>query len=477
MVTEKVLHPIEENSSLSLPKLTGSRLGPAGLLFEHSINNVVLVGWGLWVLFSLTLFVHSNTGDDLLVSYFCYLVVGALGLWLSRRDLIAPTGAFVLVAFSGFGINIPLIAAGYIPFIHIDSLTLTKVTYVLLCAHGGFMLGALLPNIRINPIRAIIGTASSTRGTSVVGFVLLMLLLVAAAAVRKVLHLGEAGIQPSIPYAGVAQYFLYQGPLVMSVWFLAQGLAQKRSHALLGLSLLVCLAVTQALLGWRGGILYVLIIAAVPFWYQFKRNETQKHYSMSWLMILVVLSSSIIQLGSVVRTERLGGESAFSKGNEEFIEKILVRAQGTTRLAEVTNYFGQLSFTNGFVIEKLWSRNLSATTYIDREVYGVKPTQSHSVGTSGPGGPYTACGLMGVLGSYCLLGIFYRLSYFAMTDYETSSINILGIVWYAFLMFMLFEVLNENFGINALKMYFAVLVQIYMLKLVLKKRGASSWAV
>lgn len=471
MTTRELLHPVEEHSSLSPGDWPGRRSGPASLLLRHSINNAVLVGWGLWGIFSLTLFVYSSSSDDVLVAYVLYLILGALGLWGARRDLLAPTGAFILVAFSGYGMNIPLIVVGYINLGGLDNATLTKVMYILLCAQVGFMLGALLPNTRFNPMRKIIEVSCSLRETSVVIFVILMLLLVGAAAIRKSFHLGEAGIQPSIPYAGVFQFLLYQGPLVMSVWFLAQGLAQKRIHAFLGLSLLIGLAVTQALLGWRGGILYVLIIAAVPFWYQFKRGEMQKRYSMGWLIILIVLSSSIIQLGNGVRTERLGGESAFTKDNEEFIEKILVRAQGTTRLAEVTRHFGELSFTNGFLIEKLLAKDMSATTYIDREVYGVKPTQSHSVGTSGPGGMYTACGLLGVLGSYFLLGGFYRWSYFAMTSYETSNVNVLGVVWYAFLIYMLFEVLNENFGVNALKVYFAVLIQVYMLKILLKRKS------
>jgi len=470
MTTPELLRPVDELNSLSPPDWSGRRLGPASLLLRHGINNVLLAGWAVWGIFSLMLFVSLGYSDDLLVSYVLYLFLGAVGLWGARRDLLAPTGAFILVAFSGFGMNIPLIAGGYIQLDGLDSSTLTKVMYILSCAHVGFMLGGLLPNTKFNPIRKIIEVDCSMRETSVKVFAILMLGLVGAAAVRKTFHLGEAGIQPDIPYAGVLQYLLYQGPLVMSVWFLAQGLVQKRSHALLGLSLLIGLAVTQAILGWRGGILYVLIIAAVPFWYQFKRVEMQKRYSMGWLMILIVLSSSIIQLGNGVRTERLGGESAFTKGNEEFIEKILLRAQGTTRLAEVIKHFGELSFTNGFLLEKLYVKDISATVYIDRAVYGVKPTQSHSVGTSGPGGMYTACGLLGVFGSYFLLGGFYRWSYFAMTNHETCNVNVLGVVWYAFLIYMLFEVLNENFGVNALKMYFAVLAQIYTLKFLLKKK-------
>ncbi len=88
-----------------------------------------------------------------------------------------------------------------------------------------------------------------------------------------------------VPYAGIFQFVLYHGLVMICVWYLAQGLTQKWMHTILGLVLLVGMAVTQALLGWRGGILNVLIIALVSFWYQFKLYDKQK-YSMGWLIIL-----------------------------------------------------------------------------------------------------------------------------------------------------------------------------------------------
>ena len=470
MATKELIYPAEDGQHLPLSNARDRALGPARLLIKTGINNFILFGWGLWTLLSLSLFILSGSSTDVLVTYFLYLMVGAIGLWRTRKDILAPTGAFVLVAFSGFGLNIPLIATGQISFLHIDDGTLTKVISIVLFAQVGFICGSMVPNMKFNPIRRIVGANYSIRGTSIAAFVGLLLVQICAAVIRKELHLGEAGIQPSIPYAGVFQFFLYQGLLILCVWYLAQGLTQKRTHAILGLILLIGMALSQALLGWRGGIMYVIIIAAVPFWYQFKLSDKQKHYSMGWLMILILLSSSIIQMGSAIRTERLGGESGFSKSDEQFMTNVLVRSQGTTRLAEVTKYFGPLSSTNNFLLEKLLSQDISATIYIDRTVYGIAPNQSHSVGTSGPGGPYTAAGVMGVIGSYFLIGIFYQLSYFSITNFETSSVNVLGVVWYAFLILMLFEILNENFSTNSLKMYFAVLTQIYLFKHLLKGR-------
>ena len=470
MVTRELTPPVEEEAYLSLPGSRARRIGPARLLSKRGVGNLILIGWIFWALFSLSLFILSGTSQGLLISYFLYLILGAAALWGARKDILAPMGAFVLVAFSGFGLNIPLIATGHVPLIHIDDNTLTKVTIIILLAHIGFMCGSLLPNTYFNPILKIVGTRNSTRRTSLAVFFALVFFEIVGGVVRKHLHLGEAGIQPWIPYggSGILQFFLYHGVLMFCVWYLVQGLTQNLRHTILGLVLLVGMAITQALLGWRGGIVAVIIIAIVPFWYQFKLHDKQKHYSLGWLIVLLCLSYPLIQFGNTIRAERLGGEHAFAKSTEEFVMNVLTRSQGTTRLAEVTNLFGPLTFTNDFLIEKLLSKGITTTTYIDRVVYKIEETQSHGMGTSGPGGPYTALGLSGVFVSYLLIGILYRLSYFAIINYKSTGTNVFGLVWYAFLFLMLFEIINENFSVNSLKMYFAVLAQLYFFKLLLR---------
>ncbi len=426
--------------------------------------------WVLWAFVSILVLIEAGSNDGLLIAYFSYLAVSTFALWRSRHDLLAPVGAFTLVAFSGFGFNIPLIAAGYVPYIQIDNATLTKVLAIVLSAQLGFTCGVMITRHVQSPLRRLLNTSLQMKRTSIFSFAGLIVLQVAAGATRKWLHLGEAGSQPSVGYAGVLQFFLYHGVLILCVWYLAQALAdKKRMHAVMGLLLLLGMAITQALMGWRGWILYVIIIAIVPFWYQFISMETRRHFSMGWLIILLFSSSSVIHLGGMVRTERLGGESGFTKGTEELLRNVFLRSQGTTRLAEVAHYFGPLSFTNNFLIQELMAKNSSVTVYIDRNVYGIEPTQSHSVGSSGPGGPYTAAGILGVLITYGFIGFLYRESYHAIFRPNTSKISVLAVVWYAFLILMLFEILNENFGINSLKMYFAVLAQLCLFKLFLTR--------
>jgi hypothetical protein len=145
-------------------------------------------------------------------------------------------------------------------------------------------------------------------------------------------------------------------------------------------------------------------------------------------------------------------------------------------LAKVVDYFGPITFENHFLIENLWAKGLTTTKYIDQEVYGVAPRQSNSFGTSGPGGPYTAMGLIGVFVAYGLLGAFYRSVHENIFVSKTGGFNSMGVVFYALLAYTLLGLLNENFNLNSIKAFIAIGGQIYVYKFVLYKRQKVSEA-
>lgn len=80
----------------------------------------------------------------------------------------------------------------------------------------------------------------------------------------------------------------------------------------------------------------------------------------------------------------------------------------------IVNDIGPLTLTNNFKNFDLASQGLITTAYIDIKLHVVLPNQSHSMGTSGPGGLYVGMGLLGVLCAYFLLGVFFRGSYECM---------------------------------------------------------------
>ena len=130
------------------------------------------------------------------------------------------------------------------------------------------------------------------------------------------------------------------------------------------------------------------------------------------------------------------------------------RSQGTTRLAAVVNDIGPLSLTNNFFILDLYRGNMSTTTYIDKKLYGVRPDQSHSVGTSGPGGAYVAAGLMGVAAIFILYGVFYRSTYECMDGAHED--NVIGVVWSSIMSLLLIDIMSENINISNVKYIIAM---------------------
>ena len=420
------------------------------------VKAVAISCFGLWVVFSTYLMISAGSESGLLYLYLIYLLFGLATVMFSKSDILSPPSAFTLIGFLSFGFNIPLISVGEFPHIRIPDSTLLKVLTVFLAASAAFIAGYLSPLYRYMPTRWIVATKRPTGNVSVILFLLLIALLVIAGSIRVYLHLGEAGVQPTIAYAGYFQYVLFNGVLLVCLWYLAQGLVQGKLYLLLGLILLLGIALTQAILGWRGAIFQVLILAFILFWYQKKLHHRQKIHSFGWLIFIVVMIGSVVQLGNAARSQTAGGEVEYAATKEEFVKKIATRAQGTTRLAEVVEYFGPISFTNNFLVVDLFAKGMDTTGYIDRKVYGVEEHQSHSVGTSGPGGPYTAMGLIGVFLSYGLLGIFYRSAYRNLFTRKTKDNNIIATVFYALLILALFGILSENFGLNIIKLFIAI---------------------
>lgn len=417
-------------------------------------------------------FLLINSSQELIFYYSLYVLLGMLIIFMSRRDIFSPPGLFVIACFQAFGLNIPFFAAGYLSTTGITQNvlftgdasmgdgTLVKMMVILLLAELGFIVGYLLPLYKLIPLNKVLHTNISTKRVSIFSFLILLLIVIVAGFIRIQFHLGEAGIQPTIQMAGYLQYVLYNGVLLLCLYYLSQGMRQGSLFTFLGLTLILAIAGTQVLLSWRGGIVYVLITIFFIFWNNQIQYKEKKMHPLVWLLGLIILVPSFIQYGNSIRAERLGGESIFATSKEDFVLNILNRSQGSTRLAVVVNDIGPLTFTHGFMFIDLFKNNMTATRYIDQKLYGVLPNQSNSFGTSGPGGPYVAFGLLGVMLAFALYGALYRSGYECMKN--ANKDNVLGIVWYAMTALLLFDILSENLNISNIKLLIALSGMMYI---------------
>lgn len=418
----------------------------------------------LWFIGASVLLFDSS--EALLFYYTVYMLLGIAVLFFVRKDIFSPPGLFVIACFQAFGMNIPFFSVGYLNTqgasenvlfrgdASLGDATLSKILIILLVAEISFIIGYVLTLYKLLPLNKVLGTARPTRKVSIFSFIAILVVVVIAGAIRIYFHLGEAGVQPSIPMAGYVQYLLYNGVLILCFFFLTQGMRQGSAYTFLGLVPLLGVAVTQILLSWRGGIVYMVIVVFFLFWNNQILYKEKKMKALIWIVSLLVLVPSFIQLGNSIRAERLGGESNFAGSKGEFVFNILNRSQGSTRLAVVVNDIGPITFTNDFKLIELLEKGISTTRYIDEKLYGVRPGQSHSVGTSGPGGPYVAFGLLGVALAFFLLGVLYRSGYECMKG--ANKENVLGIVWYAITALLLFDILSENFNATTIKFVIAI---------------------
>jgi oligosaccharide repeat unit polymerase len=440
------------------------------------IRYTALIAWGAWAIGSTFFLFYKNADFDFIITYLFYLLFAGFLMWVSRHDLLSPLGLIVLNGFIAFGLNLPLfygenrniVTSDYTSMTITDGM-LSKVLIVFLITTTGFVLGYYSLLHKYYPIKKLILIKSTSRKVTPLSFLIIFVILVAACIIRKTFHLGEAGAQPTIPYAGYLQYILYDGVLLLAIWYTAQALRQGKLYIVLGLILLLSMAISQALLSWRGGVIQIIYVTAGLFWYQVNRHQKKPPVSLAWLVILLLSANFVIELGNQVRTaDEVGGQQHFAKSMGNFIESVIYRGQGTTRLAGVVDYFGDLTIFNHFFIVDLISQQESATHYIDRKLYAVGPKQSHSVGASGPGGPYMGMGMVGVFLGYFLLGAFYRSAY--KNIFVDRDNNILAIVLYSYLVFSLTGVLSENFGMGFIKNLIALFFEIYLLRFLITKK-------
>lgn len=421
-----------------------------------------VVFFSLWFCYSFFLLVNSS--QELLLLYLLYLILGIITIFAVREDILSPLGLFTLIAYQTFAMNIPLIASDALPILgHIPEATLVKVLSILLIAQASFILGYVLPIYKAFPGDIITCSRHSpnTDSVSIFTFLAIAAIVGFSCLFRIKFHLGEAGAQPSIAYAGYFLYLLLNGVLIICIWYFIQGIRQSRLHTILSLSLLIIMASAQAYLGWRAGIIHILLLVLFAFWYNqlFFKNKSVK--IVGWVLLIVLLIPNFMQQANQFRTQRLGGETEIAATPQDFFNKLVARSQGTTRLAAVADMIGPLSASNKFFIFELYSKGMSATKYVDMKVYNIGLKQSHSVGTSGPGSPYVAMGLSGVAMAYFLLGILYRSAYHTLK--ANAGRNPFTIVWYALLAYALFAILSENFNLNTLKLLTAEAVMIFLI--------------
>ncbi len=411
---------------------------------------VAAVVCALLAMLSSSFFNILTTHPKTTLIYSTYIMMCTLTVTTLRQNLLHPACLFVYVSLLGFGLNIPLFCTNFFPGVQYDDEVMEGVSLVILTSTGASILGAIiLP--RFSKAPEVLKLHLPHPEAAPYRYLLCACGIALCGLIRLTFHLGEPGVQPSLPFAGVLQFAFYEGAIIIALWYLSRGLQKGPVHVVGAMGLLAGVALIQALLGWRGGIVAMLMAATGIFILQ---DAYSKNRSPVWLAILAIAAVSLINLGNEIRAEKLGGEKEFAKNEQGFLTRVIYRGQGTSRLAEVVKYFGEVTPTNNHFYKELAEKGFSATAFIDRELYNIAKSQSNSIGTSGPGGPFVNFGLIGVFLAYLSLGIFFKLIYnlIRASHRENPTAKII----YSYLIVIAVQTQSENFGELQLKGIFAI---------------------
>jgi oligosaccharide repeat unit polymerase len=294
--------------------------------------------------------------------------------------------------------------------------------------------------------------------------------------IRELLNLGVAGERPTVIYAGYLQYFLFNGNIVILLYLFENSLKNKKKHIFYASSLALILIISQALLGWRGDVVKILILLLTVAFLAFQKsriiiNEKIK-LPKSYVLVALILIPIMIKFGDSIRNEKYDNviSRGFSSSKFEFIESFILRAQGLTRLMVVVdNMDRSYTLTNNFMFLKF--NGMSSANYIDRNFYGITPERSHSVGGGGVGNAYLSAGILGAVLVYLFIAIFYRRIYESII---TSNYNTFFVLLYAQMMMLLPNYIEENTGMNIFTDFFVVIFFTYLYGVLFtKKRQAN----
>ena len=420
---------------------------------KRIVSNLLPIAIGFWAIYSLYLILEVNYFPLTLLYMFYLLYIMATAV-LCRNNIMQPAGISMLIGFLAFGSNIPLFANGLLAELApIDPRTLTFALAVVILSQFAFLVGTLIKiDPKFSPLSILLHSKYKPIEISGLQIILLTLFVAVAGAFRIKFSIGAAKSVASIPLAGIFHYALLDGLLIILLWYLTSALKKKNLAYTIAMGIpLLGLTLTQAFLGWRGMIFRVGICVAVVFWYQKKIYQDERVRSFAWLFLLAFVGFFSIQLGHETRARATKADSEFAFNSFNFIEKVQVRSQGTTRLVAILERFDQKPWTNGWFFLRLKKQRETATNYVDRVVYGVKSFQKHSIGCSGPGAVYISAGLIGVAGVYFIWGLFFRGIYDNIGFESTSQTNMMAIAYYAALINLLVYTNSESFNLGAVK--------------------------
>jgi len=434
------------------------------------------------------LWVRDASMSSLLL-YIVYIGITIYILHFARVDIFSPLIFFIFFSFIGFGLKLPLLnlfpglaffnGTFYHPSFTYNAAAIRSAFALFLVGYVSFVIG-------FNTVKR--GIRLRVREKTVPP---LLLPIVSAALVaasfyfRSHYRVGVPGFDIAlIEHAGYIYYPLLYGALVSAcLAFYTALIKGTRLPVMLALIVICGLAFSEALLGWRGPIIKIVLIIIIIYFYVTKykmqhMDQQIRRWIIGFLLLATaatfVLYPAIIQYRYMAITRHgsphIGSMlDALRKARPEplqILQSLLRRASGLDNLIPIVAELKQsrkedipasLSFW-----ANLYEKGIKPEQYYTWHILGVDPQVITTNAPTGWGALYIYGGFSGVIMGMFLIGSLSKFLYLTVLS------NILRdgrwvVLYSTFLLNIFWPVVFEGTVIGYFKKHFPTLLFVYTL--------------
>jgi len=457
------------------------------------VRDLKLRNWAIGglIIISLAGFLSFLWGSDLPLSvpflYAVYILVTLYVLRFAKTDIFSPLVFFIFFSFLGFGLKLPLL--NLFP----DMAFFTNPFYSPRFSYNASALGLAFAVFLIGYIAFIVGFQVVKRGIKVeisersshpLGFVILSLALIVASFYFRSRYLvGVPGFNVAlVEHAGYVYYPLLYGALIATgLTFYSALIRNSKFYTLIGLILFGIWALSQALLGWKGGTVHAALILLVIYYYvsRYRLRSLKAGIRRSIIAVISLLVVAAVMLypfisyyrhavvmpSGRVSVSALGGFTKITGPDiSQSLGRILQRASGLDDLIPIVGYFYQGMSVNlaspPYFFSNLFGMGISPEQFYTWYILGVNPNIITTNAPTGWGALYIYGGIIGVVIGMVLIGMLSKLLYLTFL----SNIRRDGrwIVFYTIFMVNIFlAVVFEGTMLSYFKKNFIALLVIY----------------
>jgi len=446
-----------------------------------------------YILASLAGIIGSFFASDLAISipflYILYIGITIYVLRFAKVDLFSPLMWFIFFSCLGFGLKLPLLGINpglaffanpfYSPRFSYNAAAISSAFSVFMVGYIAFIMGFSI-------VKRGIKVGIRERSTHPLGLAVLSIILILASFYFRSQYLvGVPGFNVAlIKHAGYIYYpLLYAAIIATGLTFYAALTRGSIFYTVIGLILFGLYALSEMLLGWKGGTIHTALIMAIIYYYVSRYRVRSMNFRVKRWVVGVFLSMIVatVILYPVVLQYRHA--SLMSSGQIDIgafrdvikasgwnflqtLNSLIRRASGLDNLTAIVAYFQKSMGVNlaspPSFFENLFGIGIAPEQFYTWHVLGVNPNIITTNAPTSWGALYIYGGVIGVVLGMLIIGMLSKFLYLTFL----SNIHRDGkwIVFYAIIINNFFwPVVFEGTMLSYLKKHFIALLVIYLL--------------